>query len=132
MCKPLREKLKKDVIYEFGPVEQLHFKKIKEAMSTRMNLVAYSPERFTRLYHNACDTGLAYMLVQRHDEEECWCQLEGPKCFSPPSPISSPVERQHFHGSLDASIATFHCAEVGTGSSPVRRKREVFFCQERY
>ena len=81
LCKPLREKLKKDVIYEFGPVEQLHFKKIKEAMSTRMNLVAYSPDRFTRLYHDACDTGLAYMLVQRHDEEECWCQLEGPKCF---------------------------------------------------
>ena len=80
LCKPLREKLKKEVIYEFGPVEEKHFKMIKEAMSTRMNLVAYSPERFTRLYHDACDTGLAYMLVQRHDEEECWCGLEGHKC----------------------------------------------------
>ena len=46
-----------------------------------MNLVSYSPERFTRLYHDSCDTGLAYMLTQRHDEEECWCQLEGNKCF---------------------------------------------------
>ena len=81
LCKPLRERLKKEVVYEFGPVERKHFELIKEAMTARMNLVSYSPERFTRLYHDSCDTGLAYMLTQRHDEEECWCGLEGKKCF---------------------------------------------------
>ena len=35
------------------------------------DVVSYSPERFTRLYHDSCDTDLAYMLTQRHNEEEC-------------------------------------------------------------
>ena len=81
VCKPLRERLKKEVVYEFGPVERKHFNLIKEAMSAKMNLVAYSPERFTRIYHDSCDTGLAYMLCQKHDEEECWCKLDDKKCF---------------------------------------------------
>ena len=81
VCKPLRERLKKEIVYEFGPVERKHFNLIKEAMSAKMNLVSYSPERFTRIYHDSCDTGLAYMLCQRHDEEECWCKLDDSKCF---------------------------------------------------
>ena len=81
VCKPLRERLKKEIVYEFGPVERKHFNLIKEAMSAKMNLVSYSPERFTRIYHDSCDTGLAYMLCQKHDEEECWCKLDDSKCF---------------------------------------------------
>ena len=81
VCKPLRERLKKEVVYEFGPVERKHFNLIKEAMSARMNLVSYSPERFTRIYHDSCETGLAYMLVQKHEEEICWCKLHEKKCF---------------------------------------------------
>ena len=42
LCNPLRERLKKEVIYEFGPVEKKHFNLIKEAMSAKMNLVSYS------------------------------------------------------------------------------------------
>ena len=81
VCKPLRERLKKEVVYEFGPVEKKHFNLIKDAMSAKMNLVAYSPERFTRIYHDSCDTGLGYILCQKHDEEECWCKLDDKKCF---------------------------------------------------
>ena len=81
LCKPLRERLKKEVVYDFGPVERKHFELIEEAMTAKMNLVSYSPDRFTRIYHDSCDSGLAYMLTQRHDEEPCWCGLEDKKCF---------------------------------------------------
>ena len=59
LCKPLRERLKKEVVYEFGPVERKHFELIKEAMTGKMNLVSYSPDRFTRISHDSCDSGLA-------------------------------------------------------------------------
>ena len=47
MTKPLREKLKKQVEYEFGPVEKMHFENIKQAICNEILLVSYNPERKT-------------------------------------------------------------------------------------
>ena len=74
MGKPLREQLKKDNKFNFGPVEKKHFDYIKEAISTKMSLVTYDPELKTRIYHNACETGLAYVVMQKHENAECWCK----------------------------------------------------------
>ena len=64
MGKPLRELLKKDNIFHFGPVEKQHFNDIKQAIGTQMSLITYDPELKTRIYHDACKTGLAYVVMQ--------------------------------------------------------------------
>ena len=81
MGKPLRELLKRDNIFHFGPVEKQHFNDIKQAIGTKMSLITYDPELKTRIYHNACETGLAYVVMQKHLDEECWCKVEENKCI---------------------------------------------------
>ena len=81
MTKPLREKLKKQVEYEFGTVEKMHFENIKQAICNEILLVSYNPERKTRLYHDSSQTGIGYCLTQRHDEEPCTCQLPLERCW---------------------------------------------------
>ena len=63
MPKPLREKLKKQVEYEFGPVEKMHFESIKQAICNEILLVSCNPERKTRLYHDSSQTGIGYCLT---------------------------------------------------------------------
>jgi hypothetical protein len=80
MGKPLRAILKKAVDYNFGPIEKQHFEEIKEAMAKQMNLVSYDPQKKTQVFHDACETGLAYMIMQKDESGKCWCN-GGEKCF---------------------------------------------------
>ena len=73
MTKPLREKLKKSMDYTFGALEQKEFDNIKQAITNRIQLVAYDPNKRTRIIHDACETGLTYMIQQEHDKEVCVC-----------------------------------------------------------
>ena len=43
-------------------------------MTDHMNLVSYDPEKLTKLQHDACCTGLGFVLSQFHEEEPCWCK----------------------------------------------------------
>ena len=79
MGKPLREQLRKCNDFNFGPVEKKHFEHIKEAINTKMKLVAYDPEMKTRVYHDACESGLAYLIMQKYEKADCWCKGEGDK-----------------------------------------------------
>ena len=74
MTKPFKEQLKKLIDYHFGDVEKHPFDNIKEAITARMQIVTYDPAKQTRIFHDAFETGLAYMVQQKHDEEPCWCQ----------------------------------------------------------
>ena len=80
MAKPLRQQLKKSAEYNFGPIERKYFELIKEAMSKQIILLAYDPEKKTRVLHDACETGLAYMIQQKNESVTCWCN-GGKKCF---------------------------------------------------
>ena len=64
ICKPIREQLKKVNKYNLGPVERKYFEQLKEAMSVQMNLIAYNLVLPTRIYHDACETGLAYIIMK--------------------------------------------------------------------
>ena len=54
-------------IIQFWPIERKYFEQIKEAMSKQINLIAYDPEKKTRVFHDACKTGLAYMIQQKDE-----------------------------------------------------------------
>ena len=74
VAQPLRRLLKKGEEWNWGPVETEQFEKIKSMMTDHMNLVAYDPEKLTKLQHDACCTGLGFVLSQFHEEEICWCK----------------------------------------------------------
>ena len=74
VAQPLRQLLKKGEEWNWGPVETEQFEKIKSMMTDHMNLVAYDPEKLTKLQHDACSTGLGFVLSQFHEEEICWCK----------------------------------------------------------
>ena len=62
MTKPLREKLKRSMDYTFGALELKEFDNIKQVITNSIHLVAYDPDKQTRIIHNAFETGLAYMI----------------------------------------------------------------------
>ena len=74
VAQPLRRLLKKGEEWNWGPVETEQFEKIKAMMTDHMNLVSYDPEKLTKLQHDACCTGLGFVLSQFHEEEPCWCK----------------------------------------------------------
>ena len=74
VAQPLRRLLKKGEEWNWGPIENIQFEKIKLMMTNHMNLVAYDPEKLTKLQHDACCTGLGFVLSQFHEEEICWCK----------------------------------------------------------
>ena len=80
MGKPLRELLKKGNTFHFGPVERTNFNDIKEAIGGKMALVTYDPHLMTRIYHDASETGLVYVVIQKHVDDDCWCKKEENKC----------------------------------------------------
>ena len=67
--------------FNFGPVEKKNFDYIKETISTKMSLVSYDSQLKTRIYHDACETGLAYVVMQKHENVECWCKAKENKCI---------------------------------------------------
>ena len=79
--KPLKEQLKKSNDFIFGPVEKKHFEYVKEAINTKMKLIAYDPKKKTRVYYDACENGLAYLIMQLDEEAEFKCKGEGEKNF---------------------------------------------------
>ena len=63
-----------------GNIKQKEFDHVKEAITNRMQLVAYDPTKWTRLIHDACETGLAYIVQQEHDQEVCGRPTPSVKC----------------------------------------------------
>ena len=80
MMKPLREQLKNSRHYTFGALEQNEFGNIKQAITNSIQLEAYNPDKLTRVIHDACETGLAYMNQQEHVKAACVCPTPLPNC----------------------------------------------------
>ena len=55
-------------------MEEKQFQLVKTMMTEKMLLVAYDQDKPHRLITDACDEGIGYALLQRHDDEECTCK----------------------------------------------------------
>ena len=70
VTQPLRELLKKDNDWTWGPQQQTAFETVKRLLTTSPTLQHYNPNKPTRVSADACTFGLGSVLLQK--DEEGW------------------------------------------------------------
>ena len=101
MTKPLRDLLKKDIAWIWGPDQERAFQRVKESLSSAPTLAHYCAEKQTKVSADASSYGIGAVLMQKENGE--W----RPICYASRSLTST--EQRYAQVEKEALAITWSC-----------------------